>query len=432
MKPSLLTQLILIAMAILAQVEARAERATFSSPALRGPRSGVVRTGYEEVTASLLRSRPLPKISLCSGEDCSDSCDDGCTEFEISADSCTSDSSGGCGLGCDGDPWSLWGALTHGHESPWSIGGWVQGGYHTEANGLFNNHPDRFNIQQTWLYLERAADPSKNGIDWGFRADVVYGTDAQDTQSFGNNPGTWDFQNGFDHGIFGWALPQVYGEIATENVSLIVGHFFTLIGYEVVTAPDNFFYSHAYTMYNSEPFTHTGALATINLSDNLTGYAGWTLGWDTGFDQFGDGNSFLGGLGVQLTDDTSLTYITTFGDFGARGDQGYSHSIVMDTSVTDKLNYVLQSDLVNATNAGVLDHDVGINQYLIYSLTDCVGLGTRVEWWHDDGTSFYEYTAGVNIRPTANTLIRPEIRHDWSPANNTAFTTFGVDAIILF
>lgn len=320
-----------------------------------------------------------------------------------------------------------------GPSSPWSLGGWVQGGYHNNANGLFNNHPDRFNVHQTWLYLERTPDTENRSIDWGFRADVVYGVDAQDTQSFGNNPGTWDFQNGFDHGIYGWALPQVYAEVATENVSIKIGHFFTLVGYEVVTAPDNFFYSHAYTMYNSEPFTHTGVLGTINMSDNVTVYAGWTAGWDTGFDQFGDGSSFLGGLGLQLTDNTALTYITTFGDFGARGDQGYSHSIVFDTQLTDNINYVFQSDLVSVTNiGGARDHDVGINQYLIYSINDYIGLGSRIEWWHDDGTSINEYTFGVNVKPSDNILFRPEIRHDWSPANDLAQTTFGIDAILIF
>ena len=42
------------------------------------------------------------------------------------------------------------------------------------------------------------------------------------------------------------------------------GDFFTMVGYEVVAAPEDFFYSHAYTVYNAEPFTHTGVLATFD------------------------------------------------------------------------------------------------------------------------------------------------------------------------
>ena len=285
-------------------------------------------------------------------------------------------------------------------------------------------------MHQGYLYAERTADPAANGgLDWGFRGDIVYGVDAQDTQAFGNDPGTWDFQNGFDHGIYGWAIPQAYVELATENVSVIAGHFYTLIGYEVVTAPDNFFYSHAYTMYNSEPFTHTGGLATVTMTDNVTACAGWTAGWDTGFDQRLGGSSFLGGLGLQLTDNVALTYITTAGNFGDRsaGTDGYSHSIVFDTQLTDNLNYVLQSDFVNVSATD--DHDVGVNQYLIYSLNDRIGIGQRIEWWQDDGTSLNEYTVGLNIRPTANVVVRPEYRYDWSPAADFEQSTFGIDVI---
>ena len=329
-----------------------------------------------------------------------------------------------------GDPWTIAGWLADPcHDCPWDFGGWTQTGYHTESTGLFNSIPDRANVHQQWFYLERAASPSNGGMDWGLRLDVMYGIDADDTQSFGNEPGTWDFQNGFDRGGgYGWAIPQLYGEIAWEDISVIFGHFYTLVGYEVVTAPDNFFYSHAYTMYNSEPFTHTGVLSTLTLTEKVTGYAGWTLGWDTGFNQNQGGNSFLGGFSVQVTDSTAITYITTFGDFGDRG-EGYSHSIVMDSGLADNLNYVFQSDFVDA---GGGDSDIGVNQYLIYSLTERLGIGTRVEWWHDDGVSYNEATFGINFRPCANVVVRPEFRHDWSPANGFDQSSFGIDSVLVY
>ena len=87
----------------------------------------------------------------------------------------------------------------------------------------------------------------------------MYGVDGYDTQSFGNNPGRWDFLNDFDHGIYAFAIPQAYAELANGDFSVKLGHFFTIVGYEVVPAPGNFFFSHSFTMYNSEPFMHTGA-----------------------------------------------------------------------------------------------------------------------------------------------------------------------------
>ncbi|VAX42242.1 hypothetical protein MNBD_PLANCTO02-3202, partial [hydrothermal vent metagenome] len=70
-------------------------------------------------------------------------------------------------------------------EEPWlNVGGWTQWGYTSNSTGLFNTTPNSFNNNQTYLYFEKVADGSK-GLDWGFRADVVYGIDAADTQAFG-------------------------------------------------------------------------------------------------------------------------------------------------------------------------------------------------------------------------------------------------------
>ena len=110
------------------------------------------------------------------------------------------------------------------------------------------------------LCREGGRRPAAARLDWGYRGDILYGVDAQKTQAYGNNSGSWD--NSFDNGVYGWAIPQAYAEVAYGDWSVKVGHFFTIIGYEVVPDVGNFFYSHSYTMFNSEPFTHTGILAT--------------------------------------------------------------------------------------------------------------------------------------------------------------------------
>lgn len=387
-----------------------------------------------------------PGGPTCGAAACGDAC--GCASASCCSNSCGGSClGGGCLSGvcdcCLGDAWTLSGAL-HGDCPPAvTIGGWFQAGYHSESNDLFNNRPDEFALHQGWLYAEKAATCNS---PIGFRADIMYGIDGTDTQAFGNNPGEWDFQNGFDHGAYSWAIPQLYAEILLGEWSVKAGHFYTLVGYEVVTAPDNFFYSHAMTMYNSEPFTHTGAVASRSVSDNLQIHAGWTLGWDTGFDQFGSGSSWLGGFSYSLSDDASFTYISTAGNFGARGDDAYSHSLVLDMSVTDNFNWVVQSDLVRVDATG--EDNVGLNQYFLYSVNDCLGLGARVEWWKADNItgyaphgavlpatgsfSYYAATFGVNYRPHANIIVRPEVRVDWSPAANYDETYFGVDAIFTF
>jgi len=338
----------------------------------------------------------------------------------------------GWNLCSEGDPWELM------PENPWGtkIGGWAQAGYHNKSDGKFNSHPGRLHLHQGYLYAEKAAN-GECGWDWGFRTDFVYGVDAQDTQAFGNNPGRWDFQNGFDHGIYGWAIPQAYAELANGDLSIKFGHFYTLVGYEVVTAPDNFFYSHAYTMYNSEPFTHTGVVASYGVNDKLTLYAGWTLGWDTGFDQFDQGNNFLGGFSYALLDNVTMTYITSVGNLGWRG-EGYSHSVVIDFALTEKLNYVFQSDHV-ATDTDEANDDVGINQYLFYQLNNCWAVGGRFEWWKRDAASLYEATAGLNWKPHPNFVLRPEIRYNWGDGIQQNIDPdlaggwiFGIDGIVTF
>jgi hypothetical protein len=196
-----------------------------------------------------------------------------------------------------------------------------------------------------------------------------------------------------------------------------------------VAAPENFFYSHSFTM-NSEPFTHTGAVATYNATDRMTLYGGYTLGWDTGFDQLGNGNNFLGGVSYALTEDIKLTYMATAGDFGWLGNRAYSHSFVADVTLTEKLNYVFQSDLLRGEELGV-DH-VGVNQYLFYHLNDCWAFGARVEWWAPEGESGYEATFGINWKPHTNFVMRPEIKREWIPVADYRETILGVDAIVTY
>ncbi len=367
---------------------------------------------------------------------------DACADPTL-ADACDST---GCGSGYLFGPDEAWdlGDRVFGAESNWDVGGWTQWGYTNRSDGMFNNTPNRFVNNQSWLFLEKIADGS-DGLDFGGRVDFMYGTDSYDTQAFGNRPGHYDYLNGWDHGIYGFALPQLYADVAYGDLSVKAGHFFTLLGYEVVGAPGNFFYSHAMTMYNSESFTHTGVLSTYTASDNVTLYSGWTLGWDTGFDQFNGGNSFLGGASVGVTDNFVLTYILTAGNLGFIG-KGYTHSIVGDMNITDRLEYVFQSDLVSVDTPGVSGgghyDTIGINQYLFYTLTDTVKAGTRMEWWKADGDSYYAITGGVNYRPIANLVFRPEVKYQWSPAVNNIPAAqivpvdegaiFGIDAILTF
>lgn len=399
----------------------------------------------------------------CCGNGCCDAgsccaptsvCDDACSDAcgDPLSDSCGE----GCGEGCDG----LFGDCGSGID----IGGWTQFGYQSDPDGAFTgngpfnntnfgggfnnaNEHDKLLLNQQGMYVGKTADGSK-GMDWGFRAEAIYGVDGNEAQSFGNNPGEFDFVNGFDHGIYEWGLPQLYAELAVGDHTVKVGHFYTLMGYEVIPSYGNFFLSRQLTFYNSEPFTHTGALVASKLSDNLTVHNGWVAGMDTGFDRLNQGSAYHGGFIYNVSDKVTFTYMLLAGEMGWRGN-GAINSAYMTTSWTDKIQTVTQFDVLNSNlgsnfeTTGVADNSTGLINYLFYTISDQLKAGSRLEWYKADGTSYHTWTTGVNITPMDHLVIRPEVRKMWSPgATNSAAapghddlfneTVIGVDAIITY
>ena len=393
------------------------------------------------------------------------------------AKSAPAETSCGCNdCGCDaeeacnpcGDPWRLqdWLQPCRCEDSPWTYGGWIEGGITGNGHnqrGQNANLPVAFNTQsngamanQLWGWVDRASNTGGCGWDWGFRVDYLFGSDARTTQASGDigYDTEWDTS-----AIYGSALPQLYAVVSYNNINVKLGHFFTIIGNEVVNATGNFFYSHAYTMVWGEPFTHTGALADYKYSDQITLYGGWVQGWDSGFNNVSNANLFLGGVTWTSCDkNTSAAYALTAGDFGngavANDGNIYMQSIVLKHKFDNDWQYIFQSDLATNTNLGTPSTAwYGVNQYLIKELNCCWAVGARFEWFRDeDGVrvpnsngqgspgDYWEATFGVNWKPHTNVTVRPEVRYDWHTgggnpyANSTADEqlTFGVDGILTF
>ncbi len=332
-----------------------------------------------------------------------------------------------CNLGCER---KLFGQNCRGLD----VGGWVSLGYHNRNNILVNNRKSEANLHQAWLYFDNAA--SQDSMDWdiGYRIDMLYGIDGQDLQAFGNAPTGaptgWD--NSWDNGSYGSALPQAYVQFANAIWDVKVGKFFSPFGYEVIGARDNFFYSHNYTMYLSEPFTMSGVLAERRISDTRSVIIGATAGWDTGFENNSGGN-LITGMRVQPNQYVDLALTTSLGDTGARG-TGTMSSAVAQMQLTSNLKYVFQADVLNLED----NQEFGIVQYLFRDVSDCVALGARLEWWKSDQLfadtkSTYDFTLGANIRANANITLRPEVRWDWGAAAvDPGATIIGFDAVMTF
>lgn len=360
-------------------------------------------------------------------------------------------------VGPDAEPWRLFQHFNDTHC--WQITGFLNAG----ATANRRNVPSRYNgpvtfndrnegtLNQVWLQMERAIDTSANTWDIGGRMDVLYGSD----YIFNQTTGFELHDDGSPHWngnpYYGLAIPQLYGEIGYNDLSVKVGRFFTIIGYEVVPATGNFFYSHAYTMQYGEPFYHWGALGTYKYSDTTSLVGGVVNGWDA-IDRLQDNWGFVGGLLWNDNDGTSvaLTGISSNepnpaaaiggGDFTTRS----MYSLVVSKDLNECWTYVFQHDLAvqNRANPNVpvgqplTAEWYGINQYLFYTINDCWKAGTRFEWFRDDdgvrvsgvrpgnpnvgsfAGNFYAITAGLNWTPTTNLVVRPEIRYDWYESGN--------------
>ena len=308
----------------------------------------------------------------------------------------------------------------------------------------FLDRANEYQMNQFYLVLERAVDTSSCEWQWGGRMDVLYGTDYYYTMARGlelEQDGTqrWNSDEGPNRtfgpdtgALYGIALPQAYAEIGGNDLSVKVGHFYTIIGYEVVTAPDNFFYSHMYTHMYGEPFTHTGVLGTYNLNDQVTLSAGIHNGWDN-FDQVNDNMSFLGGISFTSEDEnTSLAFALTSGNERTIGtnvnrENRTMYSIVYTRKFCDDFTYILEHDYGfqddDAANGNQDSQWYGVAQYLFYDINCNTKAGVRAEWFRDDdgvrvpggfAANYYEVTTGVNWTFRDCMVLRPELRWDWA------------------
>jgi len=345
-----------------------------------------------------------------------------------------------------GEAWTLQKELTPCCNDV-TYAGWVDVGYYSQNTGLSAHDGDQLDIHdapgdvqlsQWYFYVEKKAKTDSCCCDWGYRWDIVYGTEAFAAQAFGNQNNGWD--KAWDHGEYAWAMPQAYVELGYNDWSIKMGHFYTVVGYEVFPATGNFFYSRSLSWFNSEPITHTGVLGTYTGDQCNTYYVGYTLGWDTAFDAFDGGSNYLGGVTHKFNDKLSLSYLLTAGNFGFRsdGEFGYEHTVILDYKMSKRWEYVMENDIVQTDGSfggnGVTDdgEDYEVANYLFYTINDCWKTGVRAEWWKSnqvtgENTSFYELTYGFNYKPHANWVIRPEVRYDWTPSEDAVSAAQGTD-----
>lgn len=368
---------------------------------------------------------------------------------------------------------------------------WINGGVTSNAtppittsavsgSPAYPGNIDATNLQLNQLYGVVGIETEKaDHISFGARADILYGTDyllgssvgleTRNTrrETAGGGPAQsvyeatprWNMteQGGFPR--YGLAMPQLYAEAYLPflaGLSVKMGHYYSPTGAESVMAPQNFFYSHSYSMLYGTPQTLTGVLATQKLNDNLSILYGVDQGWNTWDSETGDVSLLGGFVWNNNNKDASLSFTIMSGDYVNEIDLKTKDPILKGNMTNYSLVYRKQ---LNACWRFALEHDFGsfengsysINEdqqvknenanwytiagYLIYDYSEKLSYGMRMEWFQDSGysrwlanptatrvagfyetsgTNYYNLTFGANWRPVCGVLLRPEIRYDWS------------------
>jgi hypothetical protein len=365
------------------------------------------------------------------------------------------------------------------------ISGWIDSGVtfnqaspsdNQNFGRLFDDRSNEFMTNQAVITAERALDP-KVGFDWGFKLQLMFGTDARYIHSLGlldHTMGSSLYQPDIPEAYMSLHLP-----LLTEGgIDVKLGKFVTLEGAETIDPRTNAFYSHTYIFNFGIPFNHTGALFTLHATKWLDVIAGVTRGVNTSIDDNNDAPAFHGGIGLNFNEGKIVVAASThIGPETPHNDHDlrYLNAVTTTWKVTDKLTSI--TDINYAHDAGVDANAYGVAQYLTYVLNDRITAKIRGEIWRDDKgfyvaqfadphdpmrslggestidprtvgggrTTYGSLTVGLDIKPPvpkplAGLTIRPELRVDHSFSDTRPFNdssddtmfTVAIDAIITF
>ncbi len=303
------------------------------------------------------------------------------------------------------------------------------------------------------LNFERTVDASKGAFDVGGKLALLYGGDARFTHS----NGLFDDNQ---HGDTQYDITEAFVRLAVpvgRGLTLDIGKFITPIGYEYVDPTKNTLYSHGYLFNFAAPFSQTGIIGKLPISDQLTVMAGLTRGWDQSLEDNNGAIDFLGQ--VQYKPDSQWdTYFTL--SVGPQQADAYGYRTELDVLIYYTLNekwkfggealYAIEADVPGTSD----DYSqwYGAAFYPSYSVCNYASINGRLEWFSDNdlvrgvgANNVYEATLGVTFMPMAGQKcvgsglqIRPEIRIDYADdkafdgGNSYSQTTFAVDAVLAF
>jgi hypothetical protein len=280
-------------------------------------------------------------------------------------------------------------------------------------------------------------DPSEK-YPFGFGLVITGGQDAQKNHAIGifrDKDDTFPFRN-----TAKVDLQEAYGSYKIplgEGLTLKAGKFVTLLGYEVIEAPNNLNVSRSFLFGFAIPLTHVGALASYPVTDWLALTAGPVVGWDVADDNNGGKLSWTGQIGTTPLKDltANLNWITgpeqlNQGERRTVLDLTVNYTGVKNLTLGVNYDYGWEDDEASLLAAGTRqDSDArwwGWAAYAAYDWTEALRTALRVEYFQDsDGVrtlgtvngaggkvSLWEVTATAQYKIWRGLVGRLEFRHD--------------------
>jgi Putative beta-barrel porin-2, OmpL-like. bbp2 len=184
----------------------------------------------------------------------------------------------------DGNVYPLMSALGR-ENNRTKVFGWVAGSVNasTSSNNNFplsyDIFPNRVEMNQAVIYVERLPNTVQNThFDWGYHLTAFYGIDYRFTTA----KGFFSQQLLQKNHVYGFDPVLEYVDLyfpVKEGLDIRIGRFLSVPGIEAQLAPNNYNMTHS-LLYTIDPFTDTGAIATLKLTKQWLVQAGISASHD--------------------------------------------------------------------------------------------------------------------------------------------------------
>ena len=365
--------------------------------------------------------------------------------------------------------------------------GWVETGItvnfdspadHQNFGRLLDDRSNEPMLNQLVVGAQRFLDPSMSAnVDWGFKLELFYGSDARYLKSIGLLDLVTDdiVQPDIPEA---WLLAHFPISGTAGGLDLKLGKFTNCFGAEMTDPRMNVFYSHSYIFDFGCPFYGTGALATLHAAPELNFVASIDRGLNVALEDNNDSPSFYGGAVMNCCKDR-LCCAAMVHAGPENPNDNHNYRYLSDFTLTWRPNdrFTTITDINYAYEEAFDARGYGVAQYFTYAINDCCSIGVRLEAWRDEdgffvaqfasnndfihfargddtvfdrrtvfggNTTYGAVTVGLTIKPrlskSLDCAIRPELRYDRSlngtrPFNDSSdrdMVTAGLDVTLSF